>query len=61
MDWLRKAVKPMDILIAVVGLYLLLFTIDYSNMSTLDIVYLVCFGIWFVMLAVSIYIYWKGK
>ncbi|MCI7261443.1 MAG: hypothetical protein SPK53_03305 [Selenomonas sp.] len=61
MDWLRKAVKPMDILIAVVGLYLLLFTIDYSNMSTLDIVYLVCFGIWFVMLAVRIYIYWKGK
>lgn len=61
MDWLRKAVKPMDILIAVVGLYLLLFTIDYGNMSTLDIVYLVCFGIWFVMLAVRIYIYWKGK
>ena len=61
MDWLRKAVKPMDILIAVVGLYLLLFTIDYSNMSTLDIVYLVCVGIWFVMLAVRIYIYWKGK
>lgn len=61
MDWLRKAVKPMDILIAVVGLYLLLFTIDYSNMSTLDIVYLVCFGIWFVMLTVRIYIYWKGK
>ena len=61
MDWLRKAVKPMDILIAVVGLYLLLFTIDYSNMSMLDIVYLVCFGIWFVMLAVRIYIYWKGK
>ena len=61
MDWLRKAVKPIDILIAVVGLYLLLFTIDYSNMSTLDIVYLVCFGIWFVMLAVRIYIYWKGK
>lgn len=61
MDWLRKAVKPMDILIAIVGLYLLLFTIDYSNMSTLDIVYLVCFGIWFVMLAVRIYIYWKGK
>lgn len=61
MDWLRKAVKPMDILIAVVGLYLLLFTIDYSNMSTLDIVYLVCFGIWFVMLVVRIYIYWKGK
>ena len=61
MDWLRKAVKPMDILIAVVGLYLLLLTIDYSNMSTLDIVYLVCFGIWFVMLAVRIYIYWKGK
>lgn len=61
MDWLRKAVKPMDILIAVVGLYLLLFTIDYSNMSTLDIVYLVCFCIWFVMLAVRIYIYWKGK
>ena len=61
MDWLRKAVKPMDILIAVVGLYLLLFMIDYSNMSTLDIVYLVCFGIWFVMLAVRIYIYWKGK
>lgn len=61
MDWLRKAVKPMDILIAAVGLYLLLFTIDYSNMSTLDIVYLVCFGIWFVMLAVRIYIYWKDK
>lgn len=58
-DWLKQAIKPMDILIGVAAIYLLVFEIDYSNMTTVDTIYVVCFIIWFVLLAVRCYIYWK--
>ena len=51
----------MDILIALAGIYLLAFRIDYQNMDTLDKVYLGCFGFWFLLLGVRCRIYWKGQ
>ena len=51
----------MDVLIALLGIYLLVFRIDYRNLETLDIVYLVCFGLWFLLLGIRCRIYWKGK
>ena len=61
MNWLHQAIKPMDLLIAVIAVYLFAFEIDYSNMSWMDELYAGCFGIWFVLLAVRCYIYKSGK
>lgn len=61
MNWLHKALKPMDFLIAAVGFYLFLFDIDYKNMSVIDAAYAVCFGIWTVLLIVRCYIVRKGE
>lgn len=61
MNWLRKAFKPMDLLIGAIGLYLFLFSIDYQAMTLIDKVYVVCFVIWAVLLIVRCYVYWKGK
>lgn len=61
MNWLRKAIRPMDLLIGAIGLYLFLFSIDYQAMTLIDKVYVVCFVIWAVLLIVRCYIYWKGK
>lgn len=60
-NWLRQAIKPMDLLIAVVGLYLFFVELDFSNMSTVDNIYAVCFGIWFVLLVVRCYILWRKQ
>ena len=60
-NWLRKAIRPMDLLIGAIGLYLFLFSIDYQAMTLIDKVYVVCFVIWAVLLIVRCYIYWKGK
>lgn len=60
-NWLRKAIKPMDLLIGAIGLYLFLFSIDYQAMTLIDKVYVVCFVIWAVLLIVRCYVYWKGK
>ncbi|MDY4696488.1 hypothetical protein ACTQV0_08755 [Selenomonas montiformis] len=61
MNWLRKAIRPMDLLIGAIGLYLFLFSIDYQAMTLIDKVYVVCFVIWAVLLIVRCYVYWKGK
>lgn len=61
MNWLRKAIRPMDLLIGAIGLYLFLFSIDYQAMTLIDKVYVVCFVIWAVLLIVRCYVYWKEK
>ncbi|SDG23877.1 hypothetical protein SAMN05216584_10366 [Selenomonas sp. WCT3] len=61
MDWLHRAVKPMDVLIAAVGLYVFVFGINYSDMSIIDTAYAVSFGIWGVLFVVRCYICWKGS
>lgn len=60
MSWLKKAVKPLDWLIAIFGIYDFGFKMDYSNMELIDKVFAVCFAIWLVLLLVRCYIYWKG-
>lgn len=60
MDWFKKAVKPMDVLIAAIGIYLFA-NMDFGNMQTIDYIYAVCFGIWFVLLIVKVYIYYQKR
>ncbi len=61
MNWLHQAVKPMDLLIAVIAVYLFAFEIDYDNMSWTDKVYAACFVVWFVLLVIRCYIYKTGR
>jgi len=56
--WWKKAVTPMDLLIAAIAVYL--FTqMDFQNLQTFDYVYIVVFGLWFVMTIVKVIIYYK--
>ena len=41
----------MDVLIALAGIYIF-YTMDYANMETIDWIFAVSFGIWFVLLVV---------
>lgn len=59
-DWIKKAVGPLDLLIAVFGIYDFTFQMDYSNLSFIDKVFMVCFAVWLVLLVVRCYIYWRG-
>ena len=49
LDWL--------LLLAAVCLFA---SFDYSNLSTVNIIYIVTFILWFAMLCVRIYIVYKG-
>ncbi len=60
MDWFKKAVKPMDVLIAIVGVYLFA-NMDFGNLQTIDYIYAVCFTLWFILEAVRIYIYYQRR
>ena len=60
MDWLKRAVKPMDVLIGAVGIFLFV-NMDFHNMQTVDVIYAVCFGIWFVLTAVKVGVYYRRR
>ena len=48
---ITSIVKPMDVLIALAGIYIF-YTMDYANMETIDWIFAVSFGSWFVLLVV---------
>ncbi len=61
MGWIRKAVGPLDIVIAIGAIYVFL-KMDYANVDTVDYIYMVTFGIWIALLFVRILIYrYKAK
>jgi len=49
-----------DVLILAAAAFLLT-SYDYSNLSTLNIVYIVSFVLWLIMLAARIYIVYKKE
>lgn len=58
LELLKKAMNIFDLLIMAAAAFLLM-RFDYSNLSTSDIVYIVVFALWVVMLLVRIYIVYK--
>ncbi len=54
-----KAVHPFDWLIAVAAVWLLK-TVDFDNLSAVNIIYLVTFAIWAVLFALRIVIVVKN-
>ncbi len=56
MGWLRKAIGPLDIVIAIGALYVF-WKIDYTHVDVVDYIYMVTFGIWILLLIVRLLIY----
>ncbi len=56
---LKKSMSVLDFLIIVVALFMFE-KLDYSNLETSDIIYMVAFGLWILMLFVRIFIVKKN-
>ena len=52
-----KMVKPLDWIIAVVGA-IMIFQVDFSNVTFIDVVYMTVFIMWFGMLLMRLWIQW---
>jgi len=57
-DWLKQAIKPFDVFIGMAALYILYRT-DFSHLLLVDKILLVTFAVWFVLLLVRCYIYYR--
>lgn len=57
---LKKILRPFDCLILVAAVILFI-NFDYSNLQTVDIIYMITFAIWFVLLLIRGYIIWSDK
>ncbi len=58
LDILKQALRPMDCLIFVAAA--ILFTqLDYEALTAVEIMYMVTFGIWFLLLLVRIFIIYR--
>ena len=57
---IQKSLGKLDYVLLIAAL--ILFThFDYSNLVTSDIIYIVTFALWFVMLLVRIFIVFKNE
>ena len=57
---IQKSLGKLDYVLLIAAVFL--FThFDYSNLATSDIIYIVTFALWFVMLAVRIFIVFKNE
>ena len=60
LDVIKKSLKPFDYLILIAAL--IMFTnFDYNNLNLIDKIYIATFVIWFIMLAVRVYIIYRGE
>lgn len=59
LEILKKELKIFDYFILVAAVYMFSH-LDFSNLDTVQIVYLVTFVLWFIMLAVRVFILYKN-
>ena len=57
---LKEILRPFDCLILVAAIFLFA-TFDYDNLTTVDIIYMTTFGLWFAMLIIRATIMYNGK
>lgn len=57
-SWLSAAVKPMDGVIAIAAICILS-VMDFSELETVDWIFVVTIAIWFVLTLVRCYIYYR--
>ena len=56
---IKKSLKPFDYILLIVAVWMFS-KFNYSDLSTIDIIYIVSFTIWFIMLVVRTNIYYQG-
>ena len=59
LEAIKKSLKPFDYILLVVAAWLFS-NFNYADLSTIDIIYIVSFTIWFIMLVVRTNIYYQG-
>ena len=59
LEAIKKSLKPFDYILLVVAAWLFS-NFNYNDLSTIDIIYIVSFTIWFIMLVVRTNIYYQG-
>ena len=59
LEILKKELKIFDYFILIAAVYMFSH-LDFSNLDTVQIVYLVTFVLWFIMLAVRVFILYKN-
>lgn len=59
LDAIKKSLKPFDYILLIIAVWMFSH-FNYSDLSTVDIVYMVTFTIWFIMLVVRTNIYYQG-
>lgn len=57
-SWLKKAIQPMDVLIAIAAVYIFYAT-DFDNMSTFDMIFIITFAVWLVLTLIRCVIYFR--
>ncbi|MDD6381959.1 MAG: hypothetical protein PUG02_01105 [Selenomonadaceae bacterium] len=57
-DWLKQAIKPFDVFIGIAAIFIL-YRMDFSHLLFVDEILLVTFALWFVLLLVRCYIYYR--
>ena len=57
---LKEILRPFDCLILVAAVFLFA-TFDYDNLTTVDIIYMTTFGLWFTLLVFRAAIIYNGK
>ena len=57
-NWLQRAIKPFDIVIGMAAVYIFSQT-DFDHLLLVDEIFIVTFAIWFVLLLVRCYIYYR--
>lgn len=58
LELLKRSMNFLDVLILVAAVYMFS-NFDYSNLSTMNIVYIVVFVLWLIMLVVRIFVVYK--
>ena len=60
LDVLKQSLKPFDFLILIAAVFLFS-KFDYDNLAIIDIIYIISFTLWFIMMFIKIYILYRKR
>ena len=61
LEIIKNTLGKFDYVILIMAIYMLFWHLDYSNLDWVQIVYLVSFVLWFIMLAARIFILYRNE
>ena len=60
LDVLKQSLKPFDYLILIAAVFLFS-KFDYDHLAIIDIIYIISFTLWFIMMFIKIYILYRKR